>query len=148
MTRPNPPRKPSARIPAVRDIEDLADSLYAFIESITGIVTVAFLGFVAVLIAIGLTGPAIQFIGNIPTFLKGAGRIAKVAWSLPWAHWIVFPIVLALVVTAMWYWIQREQRNDERPSRGRTILSGDELRRSASRLNRPESRPPKSRRPS
>lgn len=149
MTHSSPPRMRTDKTPraAAWDLADFSHTFYGFIEHTVGLLTVAFFGIIAVLIAIGLTGPVISAVRNIPAMMANAWRLAGKIWSLPWENWIVFPFVLAVVVSAMWYWIQSEQRNGDRPTRGRTILSGDELRRSASRQNLLKSRPPKSRRP-
>lgn len=96
-----------------------------------GLLIAVAIGFVAVLIAIGLTGPTVQLLRSLPSLFISAWHKRGLLSSVPLENWLVFPFVLAFVLAGGWYWIAYDEWKGTRPTRGRRVLSGDEARRTA-----------------
>lgn len=130
------------------DAESLRDDLFAIVERAAVLFGIAVVSVIVIWLAVVVTPIITRVLLSLPRLATdNLGRLIATIRQQPWEHWIVFPFVLAFIGLAAWYWLESESRKENRPTRGRSILTGDQARRSAVRqLQQPKSKPPKRRR--
>lgn len=104
------------------------------VQIVIGLFALAFAIGTVVFLAVLLTPVATGLILLIPQLIAQFGELFAETFRKTWLHWLVFPLVLAVVGRPLWRWLAAAFRTETRPIRGRTVLTGDQARRAAKEL--------------